>query len=71
LFKLIVAACIITTVFITVKFIYLYYHIKQKKRMQRIITPSERIQYRNWVIIFIVTLTAVFIGLGSAFISYL
>lgn len=71
MFKVLVAACIIATVFVIVKFIYIYYNIKQKKRMQRIITPSERIQYRNWAIIFIVTLTAVFVGFGSVLISYL
>lgn len=71
MFKFVVAACIIATIYVIVKFIYLYHNIKQKRRNQRIITPSERIQYRNWAIILIVTLTAVCVGLGSVLISYL
>lgn len=65
-----IIVCILGALAIAAKYFYLLYNINKKKRNQRIITPGEIIQMRNWTIIFVATTVAVLIGLGSVLISY-
>ena len=69
--KVFTIVCVVATVGISIKYFYLLYVIKQKKRKLKIITPSERIQYRNWSIVFFTTIAALVIGLGSALVTYI
>jgi cell division protein FtsX len=47
---------------ITIKYVLLSREMSYKKRTKRIITPDERIFFRNWTILFIGSLVAILAG---------
>ena len=69
--KVFTIVCVVVALGISIKYFYLLYNIKQKKRKLKIITPAERIQYRNWTIAFFTTIVALVIGLGSTLVTYI
>lgn len=69
--NLVIGVCVLFLIGVSIKFGFLFLNIRDKKRRQRIITPKERIEYRNWAMAFATAISAVLIGLGSALVAYL